>query len=122
MRYFSNLLPPDDKVSARMVLTTIDTAVFRAIQEPFGPSHSVVQLQPIKINLQEESCLRITSFVADGIVVNPVGVLPDTSVNALYFSLKEIDLTISVDVAKLDQDICKIVDNCSQGQDFMLKD
>lgn len=39
VRYFSNLPPPDDKVPARMVLTTIDTAVFRATQEPFGPVH-----------------------------------------------------------------------------------
>lgn len=39
VRYFYNLPPPDDKVPARMVLTTIDTAVFRATQEPFGPVH-----------------------------------------------------------------------------------
>lgn len=82
---------------------------------PAFASQTVVQLQPIKINLQEESCLRITSFVADGIVVNPGDVLPDTSVNALYFSLKEFDLTIPVEAAKLDQDICNIVDNCFTG-------
>lgn len=82
---------------------------------PAFASQTVVQLQPIKINLQEESCLRITSFVADGIVVNPGDVLPDTSVNALYFSLKEFDLTIPVDAAKLDQDIRNVVDNCFTG-------
>jgi hypothetical protein len=84
-------------------------------QSLFGPSQTVVQLQLIKINLQEESCLIITSFVAEGIMVNPGDVLPNTSVNALYYGLKEIDLTIPVDVAKLDQDICKIVDNCFTG-------
>eukprot|EP01018_Ginkgo_biloba_P037314 Gb_25078 [translate_table: standard] len=39
VRYFFNLPPPDDKVPARMVLTTLDTAVFRATQEPYGPVH-----------------------------------------------------------------------------------
>ena len=53
--------------------------------------------------------------MADGIVVNPGDVLPDTSVNALYFSLKEFDLTIPVDAAKLDQDILNVVDNCFIG-------
>ncbi|XP_057848584.2 protein PHYLLO, chloroplastic isoform X2 [Cryptomeria japonica] len=39
VRYFYNLAPPDDQVPARMVLTTIDTAVFRATGVPYGPVH-----------------------------------------------------------------------------------
>ncbi|KAH9323271.1 hypothetical protein KI387_017910, partial [Taxus chinensis] len=82
---------------------------------PALASQTVVQCQPIRINLQEESFLRIASFLADGIMVNPGDILPDTSVNSFYFSLKEFDLTIPVDAAKIDQDIHTIVDNCFTG-------
>ncbi|XP_057859236.2 uncharacterized protein LOC131068046 isoform X2 [Cryptomeria japonica] len=82
---------------------------------PALASQTVVQCQPIKINLQEESFLRIASFLADGIVVNPSDILPDTSVNSFYLSLKEFDITIPVDAAKIDQEIRSIVDNCFTG-------
>eukprot|EP00249_Psilotum_nudum_P024790 c29294_g1_i4 orf=1-2574(-) len=39
VRYSVNLPAADDKVPARMVLTSIDSAVFRATTEPFGPVH-----------------------------------------------------------------------------------
>lgn len=39
MRYHFDLPPADDKVPARMVLTTLDTAIFRAKTSPFGPVH-----------------------------------------------------------------------------------
>ena len=54
-----------------------------------------------QIHLQEESCLRIFSFLADGIVVNPGDVLPDFSVNSLVFSLKGLDLTIPLDETQI---------------------
>jgi len=54
-----------------------------------------------QIHLQEESCLRISSFLADGVVVNPGAVLPDFSVNSFIFTLKELDLTVPLDLGKL---------------------
>ncbi len=57
-----------------------------------------------QINLQEESCIRIASFLSDGIVVEPGVVLPDTSLNAMYFSLKEFDLTVPVTTAVPEED------------------
>lgn len=71
---------------------------------PSFASQTIIDCQPLTIHLQEESCLRIASFLADGIVVNPGDVLPDFSVNSLIFSLKEIDLTVPLDVGKLDND------------------
>lgn len=54
-----------------------------------------------QIDLQEESCLRICSFLADGVVVNPGAVLPDFSVNSFIFNLKELDVTVPLDPDKL---------------------
>nr|XP_024385455.1 protein PHYLLO, chloroplastic-like isoform X2 [Physcomitrium patens] len=39
VRYFFDLPPADDKIPARMVLTTLDSAVFRAKTVPSGPVH-----------------------------------------------------------------------------------
>ncbi|KAJ0986775.1 hypothetical protein J5N97_005131 [Dioscorea zingiberensis] len=39
VRFFFSLPPPNDQVPARMVLTTIDSAVYHATQIPFGPVH-----------------------------------------------------------------------------------
>ncbi|GLT83490.1 hypothetical protein SLE2022_017770 [Rubroshorea leprosula] len=72
---------------------------------PFPPSftsQTVIECQPLMIHLQEESCLRISSFLADGIVVNPGAVLPDSSVNSLVFTLKELDISVPLDKTKLD--------------------
>ncbi|XP_024386445.1 uncharacterized protein [Physcomitrium patens] len=67
-------------------------------------SQTVVQCQPLKINLQEETCLRIASFLSDGINVEPGLVLPEASLNAMHFSLKEFDLTVPLNAALLDED------------------
>lgn len=56
----------------------------------------------MQINLQEESCIRIASFLADGVVVERGVVLPDTSLNAMYFSLKEFDLTVPLKSSKFE--------------------
>ncbi|KAK3199472.1 hypothetical protein Dsin_022887 [Dipteronia sinensis] len=69
---------------------------------PFFSSRTVINCQPLMIHLQEESCLRISSFLADGIVVNPGAILPDFSVNSIKFTLKELDVTVPVDINKLD--------------------
>ncbi|XP_077243494.1 amino-terminal region of chorein [Tasmannia lanceolata] len=67
---------------------------------PSFASQTVIDCQPLMISLQEESCLRISSFLADGIVVNPGDVLPDFSINSLIFTLKEFDLTVPLDIRK----------------------
>ncbi|XP_043688767.1 uncharacterized protein LOC122639834 [Telopea speciosissima] len=64
---------------------------------PSFASQTMMECQPLLVNLQEVSCLRIASFLADGIVVNPGTVLPDFSVNSLAFTLKELDLTVPLD-------------------------
>ncbi|KAE8703192.1 hypothetical protein F3Y22_tig00110472pilonHSYRG00006 [Hibiscus syriacus] len=69
---------------------------------PSFASQTVIDCQPLMIHLQEESCLRISSFLADGIVVNPGSILPDSSVNSLLFTLKELDISVPLDISKLD--------------------
>ncbi|XP_024027440.1 uncharacterized protein LOC21395142 [Morus notabilis] len=68
---------------------------------PSFASQTVINCQPLMIDLQEESCLRICSFLADGVVVNPGAVLPDFSVNSFIFNLKELDVTVPLDPDKL---------------------
>ncbi|KAG4161538.1 hypothetical protein ERO13_D01G060900v2 [Gossypium hirsutum] len=69
---------------------------------PSFASQTVIDCQPLMIHLQEESCLRISSFLADGIVVNPGSILPDSSVNSLVFTLKELDISVPLDIGKMD--------------------
>ncbi|XP_030932287.1 uncharacterized protein LOC115958064 [Quercus lobata] len=73
---------------------------------PSFASQTVVDCQPLMIYLQEESCLRIFSFLTDGVVVNRGAVLPDFSVNSLVFTLKELVFTIPLDVGKLNNGAC----------------
>ncbi|CAN8258631.1 unnamed protein product [Cochlearia groenlandica] len=70
-------------------------------------SKTVIQCQPLMVHLQEEACLRISSFLADGIVVNPGDVLPDNSVNSLLFTLKELDVSVPLDMSKLEDSAIK---------------
>ncbi|KAK2424001.1 hypothetical protein QL285_034409 [Trifolium repens] len=75
------------------------------IPSPLPPSfasQTVIDCQPLMIHLQEESCLRISSFLADGIVVGPGDILPDFSVKSFIFTLKGLDLTVPFDKDKLD--------------------
>ncbi|MCD7463908.1 hypothetical protein HAX54_051685 [Datura stramonium] len=64
---------------------------------PIFASTTVINCQPLMIHLQEESCLRICSFLADGIVVNPGVALSDFSINSLTFNLKGLDITVPLD-------------------------
>ncbi|KAK1440012.1 hypothetical protein QVD17_05837 [Tagetes erecta] len=67
------------------------------IPSPTPPSFSsqtVIDCQPLMIHLQEESCLRISSLLADGILVNHGDVSPDFSVNSVEFKVKGLDLTV----------------------------
>ncbi|XP_027187635.1 uncharacterized protein [Cicer arietinum] len=75
------------------------------IPSPLPPSFAsktVIDCQPLMIHLQEDSCLRISSFLADGIVVSPGDILPDFSVKSFIFTLKGLDLTVPFDKAKMD--------------------
>ncbi|KAH1143019.1 hypothetical protein GLYMA_12G135700v4 [Glycine max] len=69
---------------------------------PSFASQTVIDCQPLMIHLQEESCLTISSFLADGIVVNPGDILPDFSVKSFIFTLKGLDLTVPLDKTQLD--------------------
>lgn len=64
---------------------------------PVLASQMVVQCLPLKVELHEESCLRLASFLADGVVVDHGVVKSTTSVDSLYISLKQIDLVIPVE-------------------------
>ncbi|KAL8506128.1 hypothetical protein ACS0TY_017115 [Phlomoides rotata] len=70
---------------------------------PIFASRTVVDCRPLLIHLQEESCLRISSFLADGIVVNPGDVLPDFSINSMVFNLKGLDVTVPLEIGKPEQ-------------------
>ncbi|XP_052178315.1 uncharacterized protein LOC127792050 isoform X2 [Diospyros lotus] len=65
---------------------------------PAFASQTVINCQPLMIHLQEESCLKIASLLADGIVVNPGTVLPDFSVNSLKLNLVGLDITVPLDM------------------------
>ncbi|KAL5978181.1 hypothetical protein ACLOJK_029298 [Asimina triloba] len=69
---------------------------------PSFASQTVIDCQPLVINLQEETCSRICSFLADGIAINDGAILPDFSINSLVFTLKEFDLTVPLDAQKSD--------------------
>ncbi|XP_010545568.1 PREDICTED: uncharacterized protein LOC104817894 [Tarenaya hassleriana] len=69
---------------------------------PHFASKTVIQCQPLMVHLQEEACLRISSFLADGIIVNPRDILPDFSVNSLLFTLKELDVSVPLDIGNLE--------------------
>ncbi|KAI3675525.1 hypothetical protein L1987_85115 [Smallanthus sonchifolius] len=67
------------------------------IPSPTPPSFSsqtVIDCQPLMIHLQEESCLRISSLLADGILINHGDISPDFSVNSLEFKVKGLDVTV----------------------------
>ncbi|XP_073025506.1 uncharacterized protein [Primulina eburnea] len=65
---------------------------------PIFASRTVIDCQPLIIHLQEESCLRILSFLADGIVVNCGAVLPDFSIKSFVFNLKGLDITVPLEI------------------------
>ncbi|GFP89982.1 hypothetical protein PHJA_001142000 [Phtheirospermum japonicum] len=67
---------------------------------PVFASRTVVDCQPLMVHIQEASCLRISSFLADGIVVNHGAVLPDISINSLVFNIKGLDVTIPLEMEK----------------------
>ncbi|VFR01283.1 unnamed protein product [Cuscuta campestris] len=67
---------------------------------PVFASQTVIHCQPLMVHLQEDSCLRIASFLADGIVVRPGAVLPEFSIGSLMLSLKGLDITVPIGVGR----------------------
>ncbi|KAK4752866.1 hypothetical protein SAY87_021664 [Trapa incisa] len=65
---------------------------------PSFASETFINCLPLMVYLQEESCLRISSFLADGIVISPGAVLPDSSVNSFMFILRELDISFPLDM------------------------
>ncbi|XP_062226843.1 uncharacterized protein LOC133925045 isoform X2 [Phragmites australis] len=68
---------------------------------PKFASKTVITCQPFTVTLQEQSCLRIASFLADGVVPNRSAILPDSSINSLSFSLKEFVLSVPLDAEEI---------------------
>ncbi|KAL6844544.1 hypothetical protein ACP4OV_026217 [Aristida adscensionis] len=68
---------------------------------PKFASKTVIACQPLTVTLQEQSCLRIASFLADGVVPNQSAIVHDSSINSLTFSLKEFDLSVPLDAEEI---------------------
>lgn len=69
-------------------------------------SQTVINCQPLMIHLQEESCLRISSLLADGIVINPGDISLDFSVNSVEINVKGLDITIPLENQKSNSPSC----------------
>ncbi|CAN6277009.1 unnamed protein product [Urochloa humidicola] len=83
---------------------------------PKFASKTVITCQPLTVTLQEQSCLRIASFLADGVMPNSSVVLPDSSINSLTFSLKEFDLSVPLDYEEITK--CSGTKNTSPQSSF----
>ncbi|CAA0840368.1 Unknown protein [Striga hermonthica] len=98
--FLSPIYPLGDqhwKLNCSVPLISLHCLQFRpSPNPPTFASRTVVDCQPLMIHLQEESCFRISSFLADGIVVNPSCVLPDFSINSFLLNLKGLDVAIPV--------------------------
>jgi len=69
VRFFFNLPPPTDDILARMVLTTVDSAIYKATQSPCGPVHINCPFrEPLDNSLNEwnPKCLQgLNKWISD---------------------------------------------------------
>ncbi|KAL3677521.1 hypothetical protein R1sor_027469 [Riccia sorocarpa] len=96
-KLWPRIYPLDSRLIIRLSPPMICMYSSQTTPAPSPPnlaSQMVIQCQPLKINLQEESCVRVASFLADGVTVKKGVVTPETALSALYFNLKEFDLTV----------------------------
>uniref|UniRef100_A0A0D9W9W4 Uncharacterized protein n=1 Tax=Leersia perrieri TaxID=77586 RepID=A0A0D9W9W4_9ORYZ len=84
---------------------------------PKFASKTVITCEPLMVTLQEQSCLRIASFLADGVVANRCAILPDSSINSMSFYLKEFDLSIPLDAEEIAK--CSGTKNACPQSSFM---
>ncbi|KAK1308836.1 hypothetical protein QJS10_CPA09g01308 [Acorus calamus] len=80
---------------------------------PTFASQTIIDCQPLMINLQEESCMRIASFLADGVVGNPGAILPDFSISSFVFTVKGFDLIVPLDGGKINN---LVMNGCNHSQ------
>lgn len=101
-KLWPRIYPLSDPTSTSTVAPLLCMYSVQMVPSPAPPvlaSQTVVQCQPLKVELHEESCLRLASFLVDGVVVEHGVVTPTTSVDSMYFTLKQLDLVIPVEVA-----------------------
>ncbi|XP_015692239.1 uncharacterized protein LOC102699586 isoform X2 [Oryza brachyantha] len=100
-----NFCPPIYPFENQLLEFTSGTPLFslyclQLTPSPLPPkfaSKTVITCEPLTVTLQEQSCLRIASFLADGVVANRSAILPDSSINSMSLYLKEFDLSIPLD-------------------------
>ncbi|KAL8226492.1 hypothetical protein R6Q57_016324 [Mikania cordata] len=89
--------------SCSFSLLSIHSLLFMpSLSPPSCSSQTVFDCKPLMIHLQEESCLRILSLLADGIVVAPDDTLLDSSIRSLHFNIKELIITVTLKASKPD--------------------
>ncbi|KAJ9568087.1 hypothetical protein OSB04_004053 [Centaurea solstitialis] len=89
------------RLDDRVPLMSLHSVRFMpSLSPPSFTSQTVIDCKPLLIHLQEESCIRLSSFLADGIVVDPGDILPDFSINSLEFTMKKLEFTVPLEARK----------------------
>nr|GEV74475.1 hypothetical protein [Tanacetum cinerariifolium] len=77
-----------------------------SLAPPSLSSQTVIDCKPLMIDLQEESCLRISSFLTDGVALNPEDTSPDFTINSFQFTVKELEITVPLEFKNPDHPTC----------------
>ncbi|XP_071692134.1 uncharacterized protein [Rutidosis leptorrhynchoides] len=82
------------RVDNRVPLMSLHSLRFMpSLAPPSFSSQTVIDCKPLMIHLQEESCLRISSFLADGVLVDAGDTLLDNSIYSFQLNIKRLDIT-----------------------------
>nr|XP_043639618.1 uncharacterized protein LOC122610717 [Erigeron canadensis] len=88
-------------LSDRVPLMSLHSLKFMpSVAPPSFSSQTVIDCKPLTIHLQEESCLRLSSYVADGVVINASDISSDIPISSLQFSMKKLDITFPLETRK----------------------